>query len=68
MDMKNPVNGPDIPMGLGMALAQNKLAMEAFSTMTPVQQQAVIDHTHSIQSKKEMKAYVASFAKDNIGS
>lgn len=60
MDTKNLANGPEIPMGLGMALAQNKPAMEVFSAMTPAQQQAVIDHTHSVQSKKEMQAYVAS--------
>ena len=62
MKPQNLANGPDIPMGLGMALAQNKAAMEAFSAMTPAQQQTVIDHTHSIGSKKEMQAYVAGLA------
>lgn len=60
--MENLVNGPEIPMGLGMALAQNRNAMDRFASMTPAAQQAVIEHTHQITSKKEMQAYVASLA------
>ncbi len=58
--MDNLVNGPEIPMGLGMALAQNREAMDRFATMSPAAQQSVIEHTHQITSKKEMQAYVAS--------
>ena len=58
--MENLVNGPEIPMGLGMALAQNRDAMDRFAAMTPAAQQAVIEHTHQITSKKEMQAYVAT--------
>lgn len=60
--MENLVNGPEIPMGLGMALAQNRDAMDRFAAMTPAAQQDVIEHTHQITSKKEMQAYVASLA------
>ena len=58
--MENLVNGPEIPMGLGMALAQNRAAMEVFAAMPPASQQSVIEHTHQISSKREMQAYVAS--------
>lgn len=66
--MENLANGPDIPMGLGMALAQNRAAMEAFAAMTPSAQQAVIEHTHQIASKREMQAYVASLVSGRSGA
>ena len=49
----------DVPMGLGMALAQNVEAMQAFSAMEPAKQRAIIDRTHTIGSKKEMQAIVS---------
>ena len=49
----------DVPMGLGMALAQNVEAMQAFSAMEPAKQRAIIDRTHTIGSKKEMQAFVS---------
>ncbi len=54
---KNITNG-DVPMGLGMALAQNLKAMEYFSSLPDAQKQAIIDATHGITSKAEMKSYV----------
>ena len=53
--MTNYVNGPEIPMGLGMALAENLNAMEYFASLSPAQQQAVIERTHQIRSKQEMR-------------
>lgn len=50
----------DLPMGLGMALAQNTQALNAFAAMPQDQQQRVIQHTHAIRSKQEMQAYVNS--------
>ncbi|MEG0741123.1 MAG: hypothetical protein RSB91_01080 [Clostridia bacterium] len=58
--MNNLVDGPDMPMGLGMALAQNLNAMNRFAALPAAEQQAVIAHTHSIRSKEEMQAYVQS--------
>ena len=56
-------NYVELPLGLGMALAQNTGAMQAFAAMTKELQQSVIDRTHSLSSKKEMRALV-----DSIGS
>ncbi|MDP4119299.1 MAG: hypothetical protein Q8873_08980 [Bacillota bacterium] len=50
----------DVPMGFGMALAQNIDAMEYFSKLSHAQQQAIIDGTHSIQSKSDMQSYVSN--------
>ena len=49
----------DVPMGLGMALAQNVEAMQAFSAMEPAKQRAITDRTHTLGSKKEMQAFVS---------
>ncbi len=51
-------NKLEIPTGLGMALAQNPEAMQNFAVMTNDRKQAVIDATHSLSSKKEMRALV----------
>ena len=59
MELKSAYQ-PDIPMGLGMALMQNKPAMEYFSALPDAGKQQIIEHTHSIQSKEEMQAYVDS--------
>ena len=53
----------DVPMGLGMALMQNKPAMDYFSSLSDAAKQQIIEHTHSISSKEEMQAYVDSFVK-----
>lgn len=50
----------DLPMGFGMALAQNEKALNCFSHMTQQQKQEVLRQTHTIQSKAEMKAFVNS--------
>ncbi|MGN0576318.1 MAG: hypothetical protein ACI4J2_09840 [Ruminococcus sp.] len=51
----------EMPMGLGMALAQNPEAMIKFSQMTEQEKNRIISGTHSITSKEEMRRYV-----DNI--
>ena len=58
MEEKNLANGPEIPMGLGMALAKNLDAMNSFSNLPAEEQQQIIAHTHEIRSRKEMQAYV----------
>ena len=60
--IKNLVNGPEIPMGFGMALAQNAQALEAFSRLSDLEQQQIIDGTHEIESKQQMKNYVQQLA------
>lgn len=56
--MKTHSQGPELPLGLGMALAQNLQAMRHFSNLSNEAQQALIDQTHSIGSKQEMRAFV----------
>ncbi len=56
MNDLNPLR--DLPMGFGMALAQNVRAMEVFSALPPDAQRRVVDGTHAIRSRQEMAAYV----------
>lgn len=59
----NILNNNEIPMGLGMALAQNSRAMEVFSNLPSDKQQQIIQGTHGINSKTEMKLYVDNILK-----
>ena len=54
---------PALPLGLGMALAQNPAAMQRFAAMPPTQQQAVIQQAHAVSSRREMQALVASLVR-----
>lgn len=52
-----------LPLGFGMALAQNEPAMKAFEALSETEKQAVIQKTHSVNSKREMQQLVASLTK-----
>lgn len=52
-----------LPMGFGMALLQNKEALDAYENMPRDRQIAVINGTHNIRSKQEMQNYVASLVR-----
>ena len=54
----NPI--AELPMGFGMALAQYPQAMAYFSELSPDRQRDLIEHTHTINSKDEMQAFVRS--------
>lgn len=56
----NSITDHELPLGLGMALAKNFEAMNYFSNLPKEEQQKIIDHTHSIDSKQEMREYVQS--------
>ena len=47
-----------LPLGLGMALAQNEAAMKRFESMTEPEKQALIQRTHQVKSKREMQQLV----------
>lgn len=56
----------DLPLGLGMALAQNEKAMQRFEAMSDADKQAFVNKTHSINSKSEMRSLVNSLT-DSTG-
>lgn len=64
MDNNHIVNGTGIPMGLGMALAQNNKAMQHFASLPAQEQQTIIENTHNIRSKQEMQSFVNSLIRE----
>ncbi|OGO90553.1 MAG: hypothetical protein A2Y17_01640 [Clostridiales bacterium GWF2_38_85] len=59
------MNRDDMPLGFGMALAQNYNAMSFFTNLSTDQQQQVLNQTQSIGSRDEMQAFIEQLAKGN---
>ena len=53
----------ELPLGFGMALAQNETAMQKFEAMTDFEKQSVLRWAHGVKSRQEMQQLV-----DNIAS
>jgi len=49
-----------VPLGFGMALAMNANALNAYSSMTEMQKQAILDKAHRARSEQEMREIVNS--------
>ena len=49
-----------LPLGFGMALAQNEAAMKRFEALSEAEKQALIEQTHTVSSKSEMRRLVDS--------
>lgn len=52
------MDNKEMPVGFGMALAMNPRAMEKFASLSQNEKQKIINGTHSVSSKAEMKQYV----------
>lgn len=50
----------ELPLGLGMALAQNEAAMRGFESLSESEKKDFLQRTHSVHSKREMRQLVAS--------
>lgn len=50
----------EIPIGLGMALAQNTEALDRFALLSPDERKSVITGAHNVNSRQEMREYVDS--------
>lgn len=55
----------EIPIGFGMALAQNGRALKAYSAMTETQKLAVLTKVKSARSEKEMWQIVSGIVENN---
>lgn len=62
--MKNQNNfyNRELPMGFGSALMQNSAAMQYFTALDEQRQREIIKATQFIESKQEMKNFVANLA------
>lgn len=52
----------EMPLGFGMALAQNPEAMEKFSSLSDGTKKELIEGTHFVRSREEMHRYVKEIA------
>jgi len=57
------MNMEELPLGFSMALAQHPEAMARFSALSEAEQQAIVEGTHAVRSKREMQAYVEGLMK-----
>ena len=62
----NPIN--ELPLGFGMALAQNEPAMEAFSPLSRSHQQSTLNQASHVHSKQEMRQLVNSITHTPFGT
>ena len=51
-----------LPVGFGMALAQNQAALRKYEELTEVEKKALMDQIHGVQSKAEMRQIVVELA------
>ena len=60
--MNDHSSGKGVPVGFGMALAQNARAVEMYSQLSKSERRAILDGARRIQSRQEMRDYVDSIA------
>ena len=56
----------EVPIGFGMALAQNTAAMNRYAHLTEQQKQDILTKAHNVRSEKEMYSLVASLANGTV--
>ncbi|MBP3855720.1 MAG: hypothetical protein IK990_08950 [Ruminiclostridium sp.] len=49
---------PQIPLGLGNALAENTSALKYFSELSSEKQRQIIDRTNTMTSRAEIRSFV----------
>ena len=55
-----------VPIGFGMALAQNTAAMSRYAQLPEAQKQEILNKAHHVRSEREMRSLVASLADKGI--
>lgn len=55
----------ELPLGLGMALAQHPDAMARFTAMSEAEQYAILQAAHNVHSKKEMQNLVSQLSRQS---
>lgn len=57
----------DLPLGFGMALFENKKAAQNFAAMNRSERQEILQKTHDVHSKSEMRALVRQIGGNSNG-
>ena len=55
-----------VPIGFGMALAQNEAAMLRYAQLEEAEKQNILNKAHNVRSEKEMYTLVASLATGKV--
>ncbi len=55
-----------VPVGFGMALARNPVALNTYSAMTEEQKRAILDRAHHAASEQEMNRIVNELAHNPV--
>ena len=56
-----------VPIGFGMALAQNTDAMNRYAHLSEQQKQDILNKARGVRSEKEMYSLVASLSNGTMG-
>ena len=56
-----------VPIGFGMALEQNTIAMNRYAHLSEQQKQDILNKAHNVRSEQEMYNLVASLANGTMG-
>ena len=57
----------ELPLGLGMALAQNEAAMKQFEALSEAEKKRFTVRAHGVRSKQEMRRLVDGLAQRGEG-
>lgn len=64
--MGDCMNERALPLGFGMALAQNEPAMQRFEAMTEAEKAALLQQVSNVSSKTEMEQLVANLGQSGM--
>lgn len=62
--MQNLNDRPEVPLGLGYALAMNSKALETFANLSSERRKQVIEASRGVGSKKEMRQLVEDMCRE----
>lgn len=62
--MQNINDRPEVPLGLGYALAENSNALKAFAELSSERRKQIIENSRGVTSKAEMRKFVESIKSD----
>ena len=63
--MQEKNSRPEVPFGLGYALAMNNKALKKFAELSEEHRKEVISESRNMLSKQEMRNFVDTFGSDN---
>lgn len=62
--MQDKSSRPEVPVGLGYALAMNNKALKKFAELSDEHRKEIISRSRNIASKQEMRNFVDSFGSE----